>query len=541
MEFLRRYWTQVAAQLGEMTPTQKWLILSLTVILLLSGFVMLQYAAAPEMVPITRFSSDPATVVSHLGGRGIQVKSEGGKVLVPREQLDDALFVMEEGKLLRADTSAAYEEAFQSSPFESRERHRARLLHAKQAALAGIIRRMQNVEAADVLIDLPSSEGFGKTHVSPTASVSVVLRRDVAMSKTMVRAVAGLVSGAVAAMRPQEVTVVDANRGASHAIPGDDMVPPSDSMALMRQIEEAIRKKIVDLLQIPGLVVAVNVETDNTIHEHIEETEYQKEDQVASEKTIETTRREASDMGEPGGRSNTGASIANGRGDTFAENSEEMETKFADKQVTSRRSRVEVGHQITSTNVSINVPQAYIKALFVQKDPDRENADEVPLDPAFVDEILKNIEELVEPQVKVTEGSWEVKASMMAGALALAPLGDAAYAPSGLMQLVGSSWLKTAGLSALAVLSLALMFGMVRRATVSPDLPSVEELAGLSPPLDEEDLVGEAMESRAEIEGLEMGDGEMRSRKIAEQISDMIKSNPDEASSLLGRWVRRGD
>ena len=49
------------------------------------------------------------------------------------------------------------------------------------------------------------------------------------------------------------------------------------------------------------------------------------------------------------------------------------------------------------------------------------------------------------------------------------------------------------------------------------------------------------MESRAEIEGLEMGDGEMRSRKIAEQISDMIKSNPDEASSLLGRWVRRGD
>ncbi len=72
MEFLGRYWTQVAAQLGEMTPTQKWLILSLTVILLLSGFVMLQYAAAPEMVPITRFSSDPATVVSHLGGRGIQ-------------------------------------------------------------------------------------------------------------------------------------------------------------------------------------------------------------------------------------------------------------------------------------------------------------------------------------------------------------------------------------------------------------------------------------------------------------------------------------
>lgn len=543
MEFLRRYWTQVAAQLGELTATQTWLILSLTVVLLLSGFVMLQYAAAPEMVPITGFSSDHGNVFSHLAGRGVKVRSDGGQLLVPRDQVNAVLYMLEEGKLLRPDTSAAFDELIKStSPFMSESSKKQHHLIARQKVLANIIEKMQDVDSADVLISMPPVGGFGETAREPSASVSVVMERGQNVVKPMVKAIAGLVSGANAPMNPQAVVVVDANRNQSFTVKDESDLPPSDTFALRKKIEGDIRDKIVHLLQIHGLVVAVNVETDNTLRETIVENEYQDKDQVASEMTRETNRTETADGGEPGARSNTSASIAGGAAEMTSEITEEMDTKFAGKQLTSQRSRVEVGHQLTATNVSLNVPREYFVALQSERRISAGADPEDPadgLDPQMVNDELEEIESLVETIVRVTDGTWEVRARMMVGGLALAPFSDGDGTASGVVQLVGSEWIKTGAISLLAVVSLALMFGMVRRATAPPDQPTIEELAGLPPPLGDDELIGEADELRTVIDGVEISDDEMRSRKIAEQISDMVNANPEEAGNLLGRWVRR--
>ena len=37
--------------------------------------------------------------------------------------------------------------------------------------------------------------------------------------------------------------------------------------------------------------------------------------------------------------------------------------------------------------------------------------------------------------------------------------------------------------------------------------------------------------------GVEVNEEELRFRKMAEQISEMVRGNPDEAGSLMGRWV----
>jgi len=41
--------------------------------------------------------------------------------------------------------------------------------------------------------------------------------------------------------------------------------------------------------------------------------------------------------------------------------------------------------------------------------------------------------------------------------------------------------------------------------------------------------------------GFEVGEEDIRSRKIAEQISELVKANPDEAVNLVSKWVQTGD
>ncbi|QKK09114.1 MAG: hypothetical protein HND58_13725 [Planctomycetota bacterium] len=52
-----------------------------------------------------------------------------------------------------------------------------------------------------------------------------------------------------------------------------------------------------------------------------------------------------------------------------------------------------------------------------------------------------------------------------------------------------------------------------------------------------DDMVGEADESESAMTGIEVGDDQVRARKLIEQVSEMVTSDPDSAASLIGRWV----
>ena len=51
------------------------------------------------------------------------------------------------------------------------------------------------------------------------------------------------------------------------------------------------------------------------------------------------------------------------------------------------------------------------------------------------------------------------------------------------------------------------------------------------------DMVGEADESEAAMTGIEIGDDDVRARKLVEQVVELVGANPDTAANLLGRWV----
>ena len=105
---------------------------------------------------------------------------------------------------------------------------------------------------------------------------------------------------------------------------------------------------------------------------------------------------------------------------------------------------------------------------------------------------------------------------------------------------VGGGLVKYAGLGGLALLSLTMMFLMVRKAGDRHSLPSAEELAGIPQPLESDEgvVVGEAEESAMVLEGVELTDEALRRQQMLDQINDLVKQHPGEAANLLGRWIR---
>ncbi len=549
MEFLRSSWAQAKTFLGQLSVSARWLIGCLAIIFILTGWLLVQYAASPDMVPITRFTAQShPQVIAQLRGAGINVSTEGGQVAVPADRYNDAMVILASGDMLATDTTAAFDELIaRQSPWHSNAQNARAFLLAKQKVLGQIIASMGGVRTASVMLSTPQNQGFGATFVRPSASVNVVMGSSRRVDKVLVAAIAGLVSGAMAEMQPQDVVVIDANRGRQFTVKSQDGVLPDESLELVGHLEQRYREKITELLgYIPNVIVAVNVRVDPMHSKRVEQFDYENSEPLKSEFTRETQRQETNNAGEPGARPNTGLDIASGSGGS-SESTAETRNEFGDKNLTRRTHTMEIGHTTKQINVTINIPRRYFVGVFKQGKTDEENQEE-PDDAALAPIIqaqLAQIEEQVKPIVSTQDDTSIVRAHMVPDPdqlMVLAGLAGSAGGSGAMGMLTDSTWAKPVGLGLLALASLGIMFGMARKASQHPELPSIEELAGIPGKLPtEEELVSEADETEAPMEGVEVGEEDMHVHKLSEQISDLVKADPHDAGAMFGRWAAQDD
>lgn len=542
MEFVKRTWMQIRAQLEGLSASQKWLIGTLLVLGTLIVGILLTVVGSPEMVPINQFaSSRPDEVLSRLRSTGIDAQKDGSLIRVPKNQEERAILSLVEGDLFTDDAAAAFDALVGNhSPWATNDQNQRAYLIAKQKVVANIIRRMKGVKSAEVVIDMPQRQGFGDTHVDPTASVAITTQGGRGREKQLVEAVAALVSGTVAEMAPTDVKVIIDGR--MYKVNDENDLLPSETLEYVYNLERYHREKIDDLLSyIPGVRIAVNVRVDQVSRKTSREYEYDRNQPLESEETYESERRDIQNAGEPGPRSNTGLDIAGSGGAGTLETVNKTLTEFRDKPLVRESQMVHSGHAVERINVTINVPRSYFVSYFSRMNPDgEESPDDAALQPIVADQ-LAQIQRQVEPLIQ-SDGPGTVVAAMIPDEAFLSP-GPRTPPPSGIGSILVSSELsKPVGVGLMALLALGLMLMMVRKATQQEVLPSVEELAGVPPRLpDEEELIGEADEMESTLAGVELNEDELKSRKIAEQISELIKANPAEASSIMGRWVRHDD
>ena len=541
MDFARKYWTTIRAQMEGLPAATKLLIGSLVVILLLVGFIALLYAGKPETVPISRFAAGQTEeVAARLDAAGINAEVRTGQVYVPASQHMEAIALLAREDMLSENASSAFADVTGGNIWETDSQGRRKYLIATQNYLNAVARKFKGVRSADVVISLPERVGFGRTSVRPSASVTVTMNGSQAVDKHLVASFAGLVSGAVAELRPQDVVVLDANLGRQHTVSDPDDIIPTEVIELVRHEENYQRKKIEEMLRnIPGVIVAVRVSTNPIRREVREERQFAEDGGPKSESNTEMVSRDFNTAGESGARPNVGLSIESGS-DLSREMTETItDTEFFEKQLISTKQIEMAGHQVEQINVTINVPRSYFVSIFKAMNPDTEDApDDAALTPIREEQLLA-IEEQVMPLVE-TQVAGTVKASMVYDVAYLQPdiAGEGGDGGGVLGAVSDSNTVAMLSTGALGLVALALMMMMVRKATRPEELPTVEELAGVPPTLPtDEELIGEADEVESSMAGLEVDEEELRTRHLADQISEMIKSAPEDAGGLLGKWV----
>jgi flagellar M-ring protein FliF len=548
MEWIRNWMAQIQAAMSRMALSQKLLIISLLVIGLTALLLIAVWASSPTMAslldqPLT--AGDQGAITSYLTSHDIDYRIQGDQVWVPSERRVEVLAGLQMQKLLPRDTSQGFSVLIEKqSWWQSNEQNRQLYNIALQNELNRIIGKMRGVDEAEVIISRPQSTGFDASYHRPSASVNVVVNSG-RVNQDLADSIAGLVSGAVAEMKPEDVTVIDAVAGQPFHVRDQDHMATSDYLELVQAQEKIYHDKIATALgYIPRVIVAVNVELDPK-RVQTNATQYNKDTSVTlltQEHTNTQTSTQRSNAGEPGVRANVGATIPGAEASGNQSSTEESETQYSPFAGVEHTTTLDPGGVPTRVSATINVPRSYFVALYMQGKPaDTAAPDDAALQPLY-DSNLKRIQDQVTPLL-TTRNPGQVVVdvypddSTVAGRMVMPS--TAAGGPLGM--LVSGGILRYAGLGALSLTAVFAMLLMLRKAAHPAPIPTAAEIAGLPHTLEtgEGELAGEATEADAALMGIELNEEQIATRKITEQVASMVRNNPSEASRILRQWVKQ--
>ena len=551
MEAIRRSWTQIQAQVGDWSFTTKWLIGSLVVILLLVGVIFINLASSPQMVPISSVADGGAVeLVAHLEADGIENEVRGSQVYVKVKDQGRAIATLASNNLISPNAYAAFETMVNGQSWMTTNRQSDQQMRMATGKFLGtIIGEFPGVDHAYVVIDKPDTVGIGLGYVPPSAMVTVNMQPGGQVDRRMADALLSLVQGAVSGLPAENIKVIDATNRREFSARDENAVDASTHLEHLVAQERLHKEKVEEVLRsFSGATVAVKIVTSQVLRQQVARTDYEKPS-VQSERVNETSSSNSVASGEGGTRSNVGASIETGSSSGTQTSATETQTSFHMPQVRSQTTEQIAGNAIRLINVSVAVPRSYFVQIYTAQGGGSESV-EPPTDEELqpiIDTEKAKITALVEPQLVAmpTDGAGDGGAATQPGTISVAMVYDPAYltpvsggGSGGLGAVISSDWAPMAMVGSLAVISLVFMLGMVKKATRAEDMPTIEELAGVPPTLPaDDDLMGEVDELDGGLAGVEVAEEDLRSRQIADQISELVKANPEEVSNLLGKWV----
>jgi flagellar biosynthesis/type III secretory pathway M-ring protein FliF/YscJ len=560
MDAFKAQFERIRQQLAALSATQKMLVAALIAVMVLTVLYLGRYASNAEMVPVldqTLDESDIGPITQQLKLSGVNYTVSTGKVLVPADRQSEILADLMFARVLPADTHSAFETmSKQINPFTSNNQVEKAYSEATAMELSELIGRFPGVANAHVIINgtnQPRIEGS----IPPSATVFVTTRGEPENMKDLVRAAADGVAHAVSGLTPSQISVIV--NGSSKKVPNLD----SGSSAGSDDMNEAREKREADLEQkirnefafITGLTVTVNCDIENRqMDEHV--VKFDKASTVVQPLKTSTVTDESSSL--PGGSrdpgasantagSNSGVSLDAGTGTTAAPTPNTTSTNKED--VTNE---VDVGHDDITTHTpagkdkvqsaTVRVPRSYFTAIYKLQD-----LKTAPPLTDFISSRLTSIRDGVKKVVGLktdddlsVDTYEDIPVDM---ALATAPSMQA----STLTTVGGHA--KEIGVAVLAVVSLLMMATMVRKSTpaqlVLPAMGggsgagSVPVAVGLNALGTGESIAGEVGTGTGTLDGMEMDEESVRTQQMLDQVSTMVKENPDGAASLVKRWLSR--
>jgi flagellar biosynthesis/type III secretory pathway M-ring protein FliF/YscJ len=546
MDLLKVQLERIQRQLSGLNATQKMLTVALTAIMVITVVWWGKYAGEAEMLPLLSQAFSPADlgrIQEHLDGKGIHYTVAGDKLLVPADRRIEILSELSYSRLMPHNTSEGFDAIIkQSSPFDPEEKQAKIWNHGKELLLSQIIGSFPDVVQADVLID-PTSVMRIEGSIEPSAVVNITLRDGAKPSQHLVDAAAEAVAGAQSGIVPGRIRIV-VNGLAQKVRDSDGPVDATEQLALIQQNEVSVEQRVRQTYSdIPGLLVSVTLKLNTTT------TQTEKHDfdsKGAVQKQTETTSETDQTSGGGGGGGEAGAvpnqgmsanpaGASSGQSQTHEKTDDKFQNYVPETHVVSRTPAGDA----TPVGATVRVPLSYFARLLIARDPTIKSPTYAQLQPVIADELPRLREGVARCVMLAATTDVSIDTYVdTAPSLALQPA--LASTSSGVSSIVNGHARELA-LGALAVMSLFMASMMVRKASPSP-LPiapvpvQVDNTASLH---GKEPLVGEALGGDAMLDAMELNEDAVKTTQMVDQVSTMVRDNPDAAAALMKRWLNR--
>ena len=549
MQAIRNALELIRTRMGGLPASAKLLAGSLVIILVLGLFLVAQWSAKADTVA---FAVQPAAfdeARTFLASRNVEFEEKNGRLYVPASEHQSLIAGYVEAG---GSSSVDWNELVPNDPFATDAERKQRHLFAVQTVLAKVIGGFRNVKTATVLIAPKPATALGASRNAQTASVVVGMRAG-GLAQEQVDAIAAMVAGTQAGMKPENVSVTDGAQ--AYRTSFGKGAATGENLERSLQVADAVRGRIGEVLAwVPGVRISVNAQVVTT--ERTSTTTEFKEGVVAPVSEVSSTSetKGATQSREAGVVPNTGLALGGGGSGGSQSAVERSENKYRAEIPATRRTEIDPTGYATKIDASIAVPMSYFVGVWRMQNPPADGEAEKRPDMAAVEALregeLARIREFVEPLIATdaVEGSkkGEVKVTWFPDAIE-APV--QASMAAGLGELVlgggggaggGTGLIKPIGLGVLAVVSLLFMFNIARKASERESLPTAEELAGVPPKLESDDaeIVGEADEATPALEGMELDDDSLRRAQMLEQLNELAQRDPTEIAGILRRWMR---
>ena len=543
MDFLNRAYSQLSDLYRSMTPGSRLTAGLLAMVLVLSaGYMFTHQVATPDVdlmhgVPVAAGDlprMEAAFAKANL--KGYEVR--GTSIRVPRGQEAQYMAALADAKALPPNFGDALREAISAgNPLEFSRQREQRIRIGTQETLALIIGTMPGIERAYVLYDVDYKPGFNRDKLT-TATACIKPTGSTQLDEARVSAIRYLVAGAIAGLKPENVTVSDLNGRAWHGSAEESAGAEENRyLSLQRACEQDLKAKILNALCfIPNVTVEPSVVLDREHIAHLEKNR----GLSAAERRVNgdpASARAKDHHGDRPGVSaqqpNTATILGNLLGGARSE--DDGREPEANEAVSPERTEKEsVGFAPIRAKVSVGVPISYFKKVWQERNPVAPGQPLRTPDQAALDQVRN--EESAKIQRHVAQLLPQAESLAKAAELVTVttfqdiPLQEP---PAPDFSQVVLLWLRqswqTLGMIALALIGLMMLRSIVRSAPAAPSQPSS---AATSQRLDQ--VSGDEPASVPPPHGRRF---RQPAAPLHDELSGLVEEDPDAAAHVLRNWI----
>lgn len=487
----------------------------------------------------------------------------GSRIKVPTSDKASYLKALADNSALPARWDEEIKKSLEVGIFDPPSLTSMRHRESRSHALGQILQQLPQVDFAAVMMD-EKSEGFAR-ETKKVCSISVRQEGNIPIDQSILGKVAELATKTIAGLKKEDVAVFDLGSGALYRAT-DNLMGGDDNLVLKAQKkwEDHFEEKVHTLLgHINMLKVSATVELDHTLSTESETLSFDPTAVTVQAKSSrsDTESTKAPTGGQPGFEPNatanqpqTLATSSSGTRQKVKESEESTQSQYG----TEAKVTKELGLYPEEVRITVALPESYFKDKWVQQQILEDNVDESgqPANPPSLAEIaaiktdtiaeVKN--QLSTMAVGIRSGENRDPFFQVTSYMDF-PLPEPPETPlsATAMDWLAESW-STLAMIGLVLVSLGMMFNWVKSQQVDAETEQrFAEGFGIQvpePPEDELDLSGEAEAGAVAVAVDEDGNPvaprtgfDATGQDVKEDLSNLIKENPEAAANLLKTWI----